>query len=163
VRNPTDYHRIHLVADTSGDAHFWELAARGLNPAAATEYRSFEGNDAQTLLMERYFPKAIMSPEEMDLLVLDTRSELTVEADTPEHRARLAQFHALLLGLVRDWRQLYFLHGESHEGRAKFIELRDRVRDRSRAISTGLIMRSNHVTAQRLLEARILRVCVSGN
>lgn len=162
VRNPTDYNRIHLVADTSGDARFWELAARGLNPTATTEYRSFEEGNAQTLLMERYFPKTIMSPEEMDLLVLDTRSELTVESETPEHRARLAQFHALLLGLIRDWRQLYFLHGESPQGHAEFIELRDRIRDRSQAITTGLIMRSNRVTAQRLLEARILRVCVSG-
>jgi hypothetical protein len=30
-------------------------------------------------------------------------------------------------------------------------------------VMVGLIMRSNHVTVQRLLEARILRVCVLGN
>jgi hypothetical protein len=163
VRNPTDSHRIHLVADTSGDARFWELVARGMNPAAATEYRPYDENDVQALLTERYFPRAILSPEEMDLLILDTRSELTVEADTPEHRARLAQYHALLLGLGRDWRHLYLLRGEEPEGRPQFVELRERVRERSQAISTGLIMRSNHVAAQRLLEARILRVCVLGS
>ena len=112
--------------------------------------------------MERYFPRAIMSPEEMELLVFDTRSELIVEVDTPEHRARLAQYHALLLGLVRDWRHLHLLHGEQPEGRAEFVALRDRVRERSQAISTGLIMRSNHVSVQRLLEARILRACILG-
>jgi hypothetical protein len=104
-----------------------------------------------------------MSPEEMELLVLDTRSELVVEVETPEHRARLAQYHALLLGLVRDWRHLYLLHNEEPAGRAEFVALRDRVRERSQAISTGLIMRSNRVTVQRLLEARILRVCVLGD
>ena len=163
VRNPTDYHRIHLVADTTGDARFWELVARGQNPAAPIEYRSYRESDDLSLLTERYFPRAIMSPEEMDLLVLDTRSELAVETDTPEHRARLAQYHALLLGLVRDWRQLYLLHGEEPEGRREFVALRERVRERSQAISAGLIMKSNHVTIQRLLEARILRVCVPGN
>jgi hypothetical protein len=163
VRNPTDSYRIHLVADTSGDAGFWELVARGRNPAAVIEYRPYQENDVRTLLMERCFPRAIMSPEEMELLILDIRSELTVEADTPEHRARLAQFHALLLGLVRDWRHLYLLHGEGPEGRAQFVELRERVRERSQTISTGLMMRSNHVTVQRLLEARILRVCVLAN
>jgi hypothetical protein len=162
VRNPTELDRIHLVADTSGDARFWEFVARGLNPAAPIEYRSYQENDVRTLLVESYFPRAIMSPEEMDLLVLDTRSELTVEADTAEHRARLAQYHALLLGLSRDWRQLYLLHGEDPEGRTEFIALRERVRERLQSISTGLIMRTNHVTAQRLLEARILRVCVLG-
>jgi hypothetical protein len=163
VRNPTDQHRIHLVADTSGNAPFWELVARGLNPTAAVEYRSYQEDDARLLLMERYFPRAIMSPEEMELLVLDTRSELVVEVETPEHRARLAQYHALLLGLVRDWRHLYLLHNEEPAGRAEFVALRDRVRERSQAISTGLIMRSNRVTVQRLLEARILRVCVLGD
>jgi hypothetical protein len=54
------------------------------------------------------------------------------------------------------------LHGEDPEGRTEFVALRERVRERSQAISTGLIMRTNHVTAQRLLEARILRVCVLG-
>ena len=103
-----------------------------------------------------------MSPEEMELLVLDTRSELTVEADTPEYRANLAQYHALLFGLVRDWRQLHLLCGEEPEGRAEFVALRERFRERLEAVSPGLIMRSNHVTAQRLLEARILRVCVLG-
>ena len=54
------------------------------------------------------------------------------------------------------------VHGEDPEGRAEFVALRERVRERLQAISTGLIMRTNHVTAQRLLEARILRVCVLG-
>jgi hypothetical protein len=115
VRNPTDLDRIHLVADTSGDAHFWEFVARGLNPAAPIEYRSYQENDARTLLVERYFPRVIMS-----------------------------------------------LHGEDPDGRAEFVALRERVRVRLQAISTGLIMRTNHVAAQRLLEARILRVCVLG-
>ena len=163
MRNRTDSHRVHLVADTSGDARFWELVARGLNPAAAIEYRSYQENDARALRLERHLPRPIMSPEEMDLLLLDTRSELIAEEDTPEHRARLAQYHALLLGLGRDWRQIYLLHGEEPEGRPAFVELCERVRERSQALSMGLVMRSNRVTAHRLLEARILRVCVLGN
>jgi hypothetical protein len=160
VRNPTDSERVHLVADTSGNAAFWELAARGLNPAAAVEHRPFQETDEPALRTERYFPRLVMSPEEMELLILDARSELTAEADTAEHRTRLGQYHALLLNLMRDWRQLYLVHGEEPEGRSEFVALRERVRERSALLSPGLIMRSNHVTAHRLLEARILRVCV---
>jgi hypothetical protein len=101
-----------------------------------------------------------MSPEEMDLLVFDARSELTFVADTPEYRARLAQYHALLLGLMRDWRHLYLLYGEEPQGRGEFVALRERVRERSQTIGPGLIMRSNHVSVERLLEARILRACI---
>ena len=43
---------------------------------------------------------------------MDMRSELVVEVDDPDHRARLARYHALLLGFGRDWRQLYTLQGE---------------------------------------------------
>ena len=161
VENPTECHRVHLVADTTGTAAFWELVARGTKADAGVEHRPYDPSARPELLTERSFLRPVMAPEEMDLLVMDTRSELTVEMDTSEHRARLASFHALLLGLARDWRQLYMLHGEEIAGRRAFSELRDRVRDRSRALAAGLVMRTNRVAAEKLLEARILRVCVS--
>jgi hypothetical protein len=88
------------------------------------------------------------------------RSELVVEVDDPEHRGRLARYHALLLGFGRDWRQLYTLQGEEPPGWPAFAELRDGMREQSRLLSSGLMARTNRVTAQRLLESRILRPCL---
>lgn len=157
VHNPTPSARVHLVADTSGSAAFWELAARGQQANIAAEYRGYDPTVSATPLMEQTLPRPVMSPAEMELLVLDMRAELVAEVDTPEQRTRLGQYHALLLGLVRDWRQLYQLYGEDAGGRVHFARLRDVVRERSKAICAGLIMRTNRSAAHRVLEARILQ------
>ena len=161
VENPTASARVHLVADTTGSAAFWELAARGQEAGAAIEYRAYDAARSDTPLTEQALPRPVMPPSEMELLILDTRSELMAESDTAEQRARLARYHALLLGLARDWRQLYQLHGEDRAGWAAYAQLRDTVRERSLALSSGLVMRTNGSTAHKLLEARILKACLA--
>jgi hypothetical protein len=163
VQNPTASERIHLVADTSGSAAFWELAARGQEANAHVEDRSYDAAKSDMPLCEQVLSPTVMPPSEMELLILDMRSELVVDVDTAEHRARLARYHALLLGLARDWRQLYQLYGEDPKGREPYTKLRDAVRERSQAMSPGLVMRTNRSTAHKLLEARILTACLSAS
>lgn len=160
VQNPTVGERIHLVADTSGSAAFWELAARGLEASAHVEERPYDAAKFDTPLCEQIPSPTVMPPSEVELLILDMRSELVVDADTAEHRARLARYHALLLGFARDWRQLYQLYGEDPKGREAYAKLRDAVRERSPEMSSGLVMRTNRSTAHKLLEARILTACL---
>ena len=161
VENPTDSERIHLVGDTSGSASFWEMVARGEKAGAHIRRHPFDAARSATPLMERTLLRPVMPPAEMDLLILDMRSELIPEADTPDQRARLARYHALLLALGRDWRQLYSLHGEEPGGWGEFAKLRDAIREQSHSLAPGLALRTNRVAAHRVLEARILRVCVS--
>jgi hypothetical protein len=163
VENPTDQERIHLVADTSGNAAFWELVARGERPGVEVQGRGYDAGWDAVPLTERAVPRPVMPPAELDLLLLDMRSELVVETDTPEQRARLARYHALLLGFGRDWRQLYALRGEEPEGRQEFANLRDSMREQSRLLADGIAMRTNRVAAHRLIEARVLRACVQAN
>jgi Aspartyl/Asparaginyl beta-hydroxylase len=163
VQNPTASERVHLVADTSGSAAFWELAARGQEANAHVEDRPYDAAKLDTPLCEQVLSPTVMPPSEMELLILDMRSELVVDADTAEHRVRLARYHALLLGLARDWRQLYQLYGEDPKGREAYTKLRDAVRERSPAMSSGLVMRTNRSTAHKLLEARILTACLSAS
>jgi hypothetical protein len=161
VQNPTASERVHLVADTSGSGAFWELVARGQEANATIEYRAYDRARSDTPLTEQALPRPVMSPSEMELLILDARSELVAEADTAEQRTRLARYHALLVGLARDWRQLYHLYGEDPKGWEAYAKLRDVVRARSQAISPGLVMRTNRSTAHKLLEARILKACLA--
>lgn len=163
VENASSIARIHLVADTSGNAAFWELVARGERADAPYRLVPFEPGVTATPLTERCMPRPVMPPAELDLLILDLRAELALEIDAPEQRPRLGRYHALLLGLQRDWRQLYALHGEEPAGRADFARLRDAVREQSRALGTGLIARSNRVSAHRVLEARILKAALAGS
>jgi len=161
VENPTESERIHLVGDTSGSAAFWELAAQSERAGARVQRVEYDAARCATPLLERALPRPVMPPTELDLLVLDMRSELVLENDAPDQRARLARYHALLLGFGRDWRQLYAQFGEEREGWERFAKLRDAVREQSRLLGPGLALRTNHVSAHRVLEARILRACLT--
>jgi hypothetical protein len=161
VENPTQVERIHLVADTSGSGSFWELAAQSEKTGERIHYVGFDPARSASPLTERAFRRPVLPPAEMDLLILDMRSELVLEIDAPEQRPRLARYHALLLGFGRDWRQLYSLYGEEPEGWEQFDKLRNVVREQSRLLGLGLALRTNRVTAHRVLEARILRACLS--
>ena len=161
VHNAGDVDRIHLVGDTSGSASFWELVAQGAKSGATDQHRPYDSAQQATPLMEVSLPRPVMPPAEVDLLVLDMRSELVPGAEHPGDRARLSQYHALLLAFCRDWRQLYALHGENHEGWQEFKNLRDSMREKSQALGQGLAMRTNRTAAHRVLEARVLRACLS--
>jgi hypothetical protein len=160
VENPTDCERIHLVGDTSGSAAFWELAAQSDKPGGSVSYRDFDPTQAATPLTERSSPRPVLPPAEVDLLIVDLRSELALESDAPAERTRLAHYHALLLGFGRDWRQIYAVHGEDRSGWPEYARLRDSVRERSRIAAAGLLARTNKVAAHRVFEARILRACL---
>ncbi len=157
VENPTDDERIHLVADTSGTAAFWQFVAQAGSGELADgtlEYRP--GVDAK-ILTERVIPRPVMPPAEVELLLADFRGELVPTEDSAEARDRLARYHWLLQGFCFDWRQLYALSGESPSGMQEFSRVVDKLRSESRALAEGLMMRVNKVEAHRVLEARVLQ------
>jgi hypothetical protein len=154
VENPTDETRIHLVADTSGTAAFWQLVSRSGAPDSNLPYRS--DLDAAPLT-ERVLPTPVMSPAEVDLLLADFRGELVPRNNSPEARAQLARYHWMLQGFCFDWRQLYALHGESARGRREYGEILERLRGASRSLADGFMMRTNSVAAHTVLEGRVLQ------
>lgn len=156
VENPTAHARIHLVADTSGSSPFWQFVAQSESASCPlTEVRYDPAADAHPLT-ECAALAPVMTPGEVDLLVMDLRAELTPQEDSREAPARLARYHALLDGFCRDWRQLYSLHGADRPGWAELARLRDTVRQASRIHGEGLVMRTNRVAAHAVLEGRVL-------
>jgi LPS sulfotransferase NodH len=67
----------------------------------------------------------------------------------------------LLEALCKDWRQLYALYGDDPRGWSDFSRLRDNIRNASRELSEGLMMRTNRVAAHQVLEGRVLRAMLS--
>ena len=160
VENPIDADRIHLVADTSGSASFWQLIAPG--GAAAPYLHRFDATRSARLLTEQSVLRPVMSPAEVDLLLLDLQAELTAPPQV-SGRTQLADYSSLLLSFRRDWRQLYHLFGENHSGWSEYAKLRDSLRAASQATGDGLTMRTNHVAAHAVLEGRVLRVVLPAN
>ncbi|GFE79001.1 hypothetical protein GCM10011487_10010 [Steroidobacter agaridevorans] len=161
VENFTTDERIHLVADTSGSANFWQLVAQSDNPAAPVRQVPYIPDRQLSPLMERARLAPVMTPGEIDFLILDLRSELIAQETIPDGRARLVRYHGLLEAFCKDWRQLYALYGDEPDGWPEFVRLRDSIRNASRELSEGLLMRTNRVAAHQVLEGRVLRAMLS--
>jgi hypothetical protein len=158
VENPTPDERIHLVADTSGSAAFWRLVAQSESATAPVQEVPFDPSTPEVQpLTERAVLPPVMSPAEVDLLILDLRAELVSPPEPAGSRTRLARYHALLDAFCRDWRQAYALYGTEREGWPAFAALRDDVRRASRELGDGLFVRTNRVAAHTVLEARVLQ------
>jgi LPS sulfotransferase NodH len=160
VENFTPDERIHLVADTSGSAAFWRMVAQSENASEVRQLPYVEGRQVMPLTERAKLP-AVMMPAEVDFLVLDLRSELVAQETIPDARTRLARYHGMLEALCKDWRQLYALYGDEPQGWAEFVRLRDTVRNASRDLSPGLMMRTNGVDVHQVLEGRVLRAMLS--
>ncbi len=162
VENPTDHERIHLVADTSGSSNFWQFVARGQPQGTVDEEYRFDAQREAFPLTEQALLAPVMAPAELDFLIMDMRSEITDQSEA-ESSARLAQYHALLESFCKDWRQLYLLHGAGEFGWPDFAKLRDSVREASKRLGEGLVIRSNRVAAHMVLEGRVLRPMLTPN
>jgi hypothetical protein len=161
VENFTPEERIHLVADTSGSAAFWQLVAQSDHPAATVREVPFNPERQAMPMTERTRLAAVMTPAEVDFLVLDLRSELVAQEGVADARTRLIRYHGILEALCKDWRQLYALFGDEPQGWPEFARLRDNIRRASRELSNGLVMRTNGVGAHQVLEGRVLRAMLS--
>jgi Sulfotransferase family/Aspartyl/Asparaginyl beta-hydroxylase len=161
VVNPTPDERIHLVADTAGSAAFWQLVGSGEDANEPVQHIGYDPGAIPTLLTERSLLRPVMNPAELELLVGNLRGELISSSDSGDVRQRLGRYHGLLDSFVRDWRQFYMLHGEDPSGWAEFEALRERVRAASRVLGEGIVLGTNHVAAHKVLEGRVLRVCLS--
>ncbi len=157
VDNGADADRIHLVADTSGTAGFWQFAC-GQKPPR-DQWKTVPWNPAanarlMTEINER-FP--IMPAAEVQFLVEDLCSELVPATDSDEAKERVARFCTLMDNFVHDWRQLCALHGLKGAATPDFMELAARIHRAAAPLAEGLIMQSNAVSALLVLEKRVLQ------
>lgn len=162
VENGSDAERVHLVADTTGTASFWQFACGPTPPR--DQWRTMPWAPAAPrapLLTEGDQRSPVMPAAEVQLLVEDLCAELTVAADTAEDHVRAARFGKLLESFVFDWRQLCALHGTGGRAGPDFLRLAAAVRDAARPLADGLVMRTNRASALLVLEKRVLQHLVA--
>ncbi len=161
VENNADADRIHLVADTTGTAAFWQFATGQAPPREHWRTVSWNPDARPQLLTENDHQSPVMPAAEVQWLIDDLRTELTVDTDTAEARHRAARFDRLLDSFVRDWRQLCALHGTNGRGRPEFLHLAGAVHEAARPLADGLVMRTNKAGALLVLEKRVLQHLVA--
>ncbi len=161
VENKAAAERIHLVADTTGTAAFWQFACGQAPPRDQWRTVAWDPGITPQLLTENDQRSPVMPAAEVQLLVDDLRAELAVATDAAEARARAARFDMLLESFVRDWRQLCALHGAGGRARPDFLRLAAAVREAAGPLADGLIMRTNKASALLVLEKRVLQHLVA--
>jgi Aspartyl/Asparaginyl beta-hydroxylase. len=116
VENDASEARVHLVADTTGTAAFWQFACGQAPPREQWRTIGWDRDADPQLLTENDQRSPIMPAAEVQLLVDDLRAELATSAETPEAKMRAARFSQMLEAFVLDWRQLCALHGIGGRG-----------------------------------------------
>lgn len=156
VENGATAARVHLVADTSGTAGFWNLAKS--SPAREAWRRLGWNPDADPKLLTEINERTLIMPAaEVQLLIEDLRGELVGNDEDAATHQRLARLHGVLESFVADWRQLCALHGVRGPGRAEFERLAETVHTYAAALAEGLVMRTNQTSALHVLEKRVLQ------
>ena len=161
VENGSDSERIHLVADTTGTAAFWDFACGPVPPRGQWRTLAWEPGASPQLLTEGDQRSPVMPAAEVQLLVDDLRAELALAIDSAEAKTRAVQFGRVLESFVFDWRQLCALHGVGGRGRADFLRLASAVREAAGRLADGLVMRTNSASALLVLEKRVLQHLVA--
>lgn len=163
VENGSDADRVHLVADTTGTAAFWRFACSPTPPRAQWRTMPWDPDARPRLLTESVQQSPIMPAAEVQWLLDDLRTELTMSAKGPDSGARIARFGLLLASFVQDWRQLCALHGVSGRARPEFERLAAAVHQAARPLAAGLVMRTNNAGALLVLEKRVLQHLVAAD
>jgi hypothetical protein len=155
VENGSSRERVHLVADTTGSASFWQLVEAGMVGRPARKV-PFAPGQATPLLFERYNVYRTMPPAEMELLLGDLAQELADRA-APDGSATPAvqRFRMLLSTFCHDWRQLWLLYADSPEGRPAYERALEELRVQAVGLAKGLRMRTNRMSAMMVLQARV--------
>ena len=155
VVNPTDQVRVHLVADTSGTATFWQHVGRS-SAGLQGQVLPYRPELDAVVLTERAVPRPVLPPAEIEMLVHDIVGELCAAADSPQGGDNIPEYAGLLHGFCRDWRQLYVLHGESAGGVDAYRSRLEALNDASVKLAHGLVMRTNLSPAHSVLKSRVL-------
>lgn len=161
VENRSGEERIHLVADTTGTAAFWQFACGQTPPRDQWRKLAWNPSANPRLLTENDERSPIMPAAEVQWLLDDLRAELVASTDSAESRTRLKRFSRLLANFVHDWRQMCVLHGTAGHQRADFLRLLRAMHEAARPLAGGIVMRTNRVDAMLVLEKRVLRHLVA--
>ena len=137
VENASDRERIHLVADTSGSSSFWQFVANSQSPESKDVAFAYDPQRPSILMTEQTMLAPVMHPAEVEMLIGDLRAELVTDDAPAAATVQLARYHAMLENFCTDWRQLYLLHGVGELGWSEFANLRDGVREVSKALERG--------------------------
>lgn len=149
VINPTPKTRIHLVSDTVGSAHFWDLVDKAETPflpnpnAISPQFIPYNPEINAQFPTESINAPVIMSPWEQEHLLTYFWNEVkSVPNNSTQKMKELSHF---LKQFQRDWLYLWAQYGDNLAGLSDYQKLIDRLQtqlnnwdDQDLKITTGV-------------------------
>lgn len=167
VVNESNEDRIHLVIDTAGSSRFWDIVheMQQYDPMADADAIGrrikpvpfVEGQDTE-ILTEKFNVAPVMSPGELDALVVELVRDFESNADNDAEV--VARYRTMLFRFTKDWREIWHLHGYQKSGwplyRAAIEGVQSQLDPNPRVLLTG----SNKVGVNPVIMQRILRAAL---
>lgn len=161
VENGSDVERIHLVADTTGNGRFWDMADAASENRLPPMPMPWRPGERAPLAFERFNVHRVMPPSEIDQLLGDLVAETVSVKPGAEGEAQLRAFERAAYGFRQDWRQLWSLFADEDRGVAHYRKRIDAFLQQVNALGDELRVGSNQMPAARVAGARVAAYAVN--
>lgn len=155
VENNSDIERVHLVADTTGNARFWDLAHVAMERTLEPRLVPYQAGAQAPIATERFNVYRVMPPSEVDQLLSDLVDETVSLKPGQASLAEIDRFRRLAYGFRQDWRQLWSMFADTDDGVPRYQKRIEQLIEQVQALGDDLRVGSNHMPAARVVGARI--------
>jgi hypothetical protein len=161
VENNADIERIHLVADTTGNGRFWDMADAASDGLIPTQAVPWQPGAKAPLAFERFNVHRVMPPSEIDQLLGDLVAETVSVKPGAEGAAQVRAFERTAYGFRQDWRQLWSLFADGERGVPHYRKLINGFLQQVTALGEELRVGSNQMPVSRVAAARVAAYAVN--
>jgi hypothetical protein len=161
VVNGSDVERIHLVADTTGNARFWDMADAAADGPIAARPVPYRPGEKAPLAFERFNVHRVMPPSEIDQLLADLVSETVSTKGGAAGEAEVRALERACWGFRQDWRQLWSLFADEDRGVPHYRKRIDGFLQQVRGLGEDLRVGPNDMPVLRVAGARVAAYAVN--
>lgn len=155
VENRSDVTRIHLVADTTGNARFWDMAHAAAGQDLPVQTIPFQPGARVGIATEQHNVYRVMPPSEVDDLLRDLFEESVSLKPGDAGAAQMQALQRVFYGFRQDWRQLWSLFADSDRGVPHYRKRLEMLLQQVQALGDELRVRSNQMPVLRVVGQRI--------
>jgi len=144
VVNQGQTNRVHLVIDTAGSSKFWTMVAKSAAPCEsdvlskmAHMQLNYEQGKEVNLLTENFNSPLVMCPGEVDGLIAEIKTEMQLMSSN--QNTDVQQMSLVLERFSQEWRQTWYLYGETESGWPHFTRLRNYIMNLLQQFSNDLL------------------------
>ncbi len=155
VENGSDVTRIHLVADTTGNARFWDMAHAAAGQDLAPQTIPFRPGARVGIATEQHNVYRVMPPSEVDDLLRDLFEESVSLRPGDAGAGQMQALQRVFYGFRQDWRQLWSLFADGDRGVPHYRKRLELLLQQVQALGDDLQVRSNQMPVLRVVGQRI--------